>query len=115
MRPGDCEAFEGGNVGGHGVARMLPADVGKAGREWIGCSGGLAGALAQPRPSAEAKSEVNERSPSQCPFVNRLSVSVRLGLRPVGSIWMLSPRDRSPAFPQETSTPHLARISLLGR
>lgn len=59
MRPGDCEAFEGGNVGGHGVARLLPADVGKVDQEWIKCSGGLDGTLKQHcfYPSAKADSE----------------------------------------------------------
>lgn len=45
VRPGGCNAFEGGNVGEHGAARLLPADVGKAYQEWIRGSGGLDGAL----------------------------------------------------------------------
>ena len=32
-------------MGGHGAARMLPADVRKANQEWVGGSGGLDGAL----------------------------------------------------------------------
>ena len=32
-------------MGGHGIARLLPADVRKADQEWVGGSGGLDGAL----------------------------------------------------------------------
>ena len=46
MRQGNCKAFEGRNVGGHGTARLLPADVGKADQEWIRSSRGLDGSLA---------------------------------------------------------------------
>lgn len=34
MRPGNCKAFKRGKVGGHGAARMLPADIRKADQEW---------------------------------------------------------------------------------
>ena len=46
MRQGNCKAFEGRNVGGHGTARLFPADVGKADQEWIRSSRGLDGTLA---------------------------------------------------------------------
>jgi len=45
VRAGDCNAFEGGNVGGHGATRLLPADIRKVDREWNRGSGGLDGTL----------------------------------------------------------------------
>jgi hypothetical protein len=45
VRPRNRKAFKRRDVGGHGAARVLPADVRKGEQEWVGGSGGLDGAL----------------------------------------------------------------------